>query len=178
MSSEMLLKPKRKQHFAIFCYLSLCFAGPRVTVVASTANDGAHTWNIPESGLDPSGAYFLRVYDKDDDDVYGDTAEFLIGGSISFVSPTSETSVGFGDTLQIQWTGAGVGAAGVKLELWEEIVLGITETKRLDIASGEEESGSRAWMVPYDTLDSASDFFLRAYSLNNEAVRGDSQLFR
>ena len=150
----------------------------RATVVASTANDGAHTWNIPESGLDPSGAYFLRVYDKDDDDVYGDTAEFLIGGSISFVSPTSETSVGFGDTLQIQWTGAGVGAAGVKLELWEEIVLGITETKRLDIASGEEESGSRAWMVPYDTLDSASDFFLRAYSLNNEAVRGDSQLFR
>lgn len=100
-------------------------SNPLLEIVASTANDGSHSWTIPATI--PQGTYEVRVRTASDDPfIFGDSGNFQIGPapappaapSLTLLEPNQGTgqALSLGASQPIRWKAVNV-TGNVRLEL-------------------------------------------------------------
>lgn len=114
-------------------------AAPKLTIAASTPNDGRFDWTVPPNL--PTGGYTVRVKWLAKPAVAGDAAVTVepVGGTIVVDTPVSP--VNQGETRAVTWSGIDGGA--VKILLYK----GASATPTTIVAS-TPNSGSYDWKVP------------------------------
>ena len=154
---------------------------PVLTIVASTANDGSHSWSIPGSGL-AAGTYEVRVRTVTTDPfVFGDSANFTISScpapsaSINVTSPGAGNDWCLGSSHAITWTSSGVSGNVM-------IVLRPADPPMADpvltIVASTANDGSYSWSIPGSGL-AAGTYEVRVRTVTTDPfVFGDSAIFK
>jgi hypothetical protein len=115
-------------------------AVPRLTIAASTPNDGDFAWTVPAT-LEPGG-YAVRVKWLSKQTVSGEDTVTVstVAGTIAVDTPVSPVTQG--ETRTISWSG--IDGGSVKILLFQPGVA----TPRLTIAASTPNDRSFAWAVP------------------------------
>lgn len=133
-----------------------------LTIVESTANDGIHTWTLPES-LTPGDGYAVRITAlqlPDVSDVSDGTFRTTVEPSITVLTPDGGETWPQGRTRTITWTSRHLEGVPVTIQL----LRGTPDSQPvLTIASSTPNDGSEDWAIP-DDLPEASDYFVRIAS--------------
>ena len=159
--------------------LGLAADAVEVVVAQTAASVGVHTYTLPVANLPSASDYFFRVSDASNPNVYGTSPEFAIGGAITVTAPVEDADIGFGDDVVIRWTSTGVGPSGVRILLFEKVLLGLGSDLALTIAQSAPDTGILHWTVPEQGLDAAHDYFIKILAIDNAgAVNGESALFK
>lgn len=144
------------------------------------AYPGDDIWRVP-SGLTPANDYRLKVYNRDDPDIFAfsDYFEITEARGITITVPNQESLCAQGSEFQIKWTSYGP-VGNVMIRLYENVdhedyIYGI-DTYVLIIINSTENDGSFSWSVPEDLPDSTR-YFIAIDSIIDYACYDDSQYF-
>jgi hypothetical protein len=141
-------------------------------VVASTPNDGSHSWTIPSA---ISSQCLVRVSDAANASVSdASNAVFSIISSLvpalTITAPASGALWQRGMTYAITWLKQGTQNANVKIYLYKGIS---TLVKTITITTPND--GAYNWLVP-SSLPVGSTYFIRVMTIDN-LIRDDSDKF-
>ncbi|NJD53817.1 MAG: hypothetical protein FIB07_13230 [Candidatus Methanoperedens sp.] len=137
-------------------------------IIASTLNDGSHSWLIPATQT-PGTDYKIRITNTSNSS-YTDTSDnnFTIPApNITVTAPNAGETWRRGTTQTIKWNSSGSPGTYVKIELLKGGVL-----NRLIIASTVND-GSHPWLIPA-TLAPGTDYKVRITSTTNAAYNDTS----
>jgi len=136
-------------------------------VIASTSDDGTHSWTIPDA---PSGNCLVRVSDADGDPTDQSDAVFTISPIpfITVTSPNGGEDWQADSTYDITWTSSGT-SGNVKIE--SSINNGSNWS---DVIASTSDTGAYSWTIPDNPSDSC---FVRIGDIDGSPLDTSDAIF-
>ncbi len=140
------------------------------TITSSTSNDGSYTWRV-SSDLSPGSNYKIRISDRDDPGIYGESGYFTINeqSSITVTRPQSGDIWYTGQSYDIEWNSSG-SISRVKIELYK------SGSRIRTIASSTSNDGRYTWTVSNDLSD-GNDYRIKVSDVDNSGIYDYSGTF-
>jgi hypothetical protein len=139
------------------------------TIATGEANDGTYSWTVPDT---EGTQYLVRVYDGNDPSVTDDSdATFnVVSSTITITAPASGDVWNIGSQYNITWSSVGTVNDNLTIQYSSD-----GGTNWTDIATGEVNDGTYAWIVP--SISSSTSCYIRIFDASHTSTTDDSDMF-